>query len=147
MSNYLSLRSSNAPASMVNMVYSTLTGSSIVGSTIRVSTILGSTTTMNTVTIGSTLTGSTMTMNTVTVASTLTGSTIVAMGNMGIGTTAPATTLQVGSAADVIYPNNPLTSSKMVIFGSAPSNPATSGTTTIGGTLFINSTDANGLNV
>jgi len=72
---------------------------------------------------------------------------ISGIGNVGIGTTSPGNTLQIGSPIGPIYGNNPLAQSNVIIFGNSPSNPTYAGTGTMGGTLFINSTNANALNV
>ena len=53
----------------------------------------------------------------------------------------------IGSTTNPIYPNNPLSGNTVNIFGVAPSAPSQSGTSTMNGTLFINSTNAWGGNV
>jgi hypothetical protein len=68
-------------------------------------------------------------------------------GNVGIGTTSPGNMFQVGALVGPIYGNNPLSQSTAIILGPSPSKPTYSGTTTLGGTLFVNATDANASNV
>jgi hypothetical protein len=68
-------------------------------------------------------------------------------GNVGIGTTSPGNMFQVGALVGPIYANNPLSQSTAIILGPSPSKPTYSGTTTLGGTLFVNATDANASNV
>jgi hypothetical protein len=68
------------------------------------------------------------------------------VGNVGIGTSSPGNTFQVGAAVDGIYANNPLSQSNVIIFGNSPFKPSYTGTGG-GGTLFINSTNANASNV
>jgi hypothetical protein len=71
--------------------------------------------------------------------------TVGGAGRVGIGTDSPGNLLQIGSAVDAIY--TPLSQSNVIIFGNSPSMPTTAGTGTIGGTLFINSTNASASNV
>ena len=68
-------------------------------------------------------------------------------GNVGIGTTDPGNNVQIGSPPGPIYGNNPLSQSNVIIFGNSPSMPTYAGTGTMGGTLFVNSTNANASNV
>ena len=68
-------------------------------------------------------------------------------GNLGIGTTNPGNNVQIGSPPGPIYGNNPLSQSNVIIFGNSPSMPTYAGTGTMGGTLFVNSTNANASNV
>jgi hypothetical protein len=67
-------------------------------------------------------------------------------GRLGIGTASPGNAFQVGAAVDIIYANNPLSQSNVIIFGNSPFKPSYTGTGG-GGTLFINSTNANASNV
>ena len=68
-------------------------------------------------------------------------------GRVGIGTTSPGNTFQIGAVVDNIYANNPLAQSTTIILGNSPSMPTYSGTSTIGGTLFVNSTNTYASNV
>jgi len=68
-------------------------------------------------------------------------------GNVGIGTASPGNLFQVGAPTGPIYTNNPLSQSNVIIFGNSPSTPTYAGTGTMGGTLFVNSTNAFASNV
>jgi hypothetical protein len=72
---------------------------------------------------------------------------INSVGNVGIGTNNPSSLLQIGSAVDAIYANNPISYNTVSIFGAARTPPSYSGTGDLGGTLFVNSTSSYGRNV
>jgi hypothetical protein len=63
-------------------------------------------------------------------------------GNVGIGSSNPLSLLQVGLPTDAIYPNNPVSSNGVSIFGPARASPVYAGTNDLNGTLFVNSTNA-----
>jgi hypothetical protein len=68
-------------------------------------------------------------------------------GNVGIGTTNPGSLVQIGAPSDVVYSPNPISNNTVTIFGPARTGPTTAGTNDLNGTLFVNSTSANGVNV
>jgi hypothetical protein len=66
---------------------------------------------------------------------------INSIGNVGIDTFSVGTKLQINTPADSLYWNNLFDTSDVSIFGKS-FTPTTSGTTNLGGTLFINSNDS-----
>jgi len=143
--------------SLVGTHYGTLAGSNtIAASTVSATSLYGVLAGSNTISSSNLLVASGLPAsivqgsNVFVVSNASGGSNIMVMnslGQVGIGTTSPGNTLQIGSPIGPIYGNNPLAQSNVIIFGNSPSNPTYAGTGTMGGTLFINSTNANALNV